>query len=185
MYHSLIEIRLSNIHWISYYVIFMLFRSILMSCFVMLGYSIKSIIWKLINGKFFVLTLMSLVLFFNVVLLFFISRYEYISLSFGYSYIALLQALTGFIGIIGISSLLTKIKYIGDIFKVIGINSLFIMVTHVYLETPTWSVGLKISSNLFISECIIVFLIVLLEFFLCRFIKPYFDLIIKNITLKV
>lgn len=101
----------------------------------------------------------------NVLCVLFFSRYDTYTLAdvnvkdLTYVPVLIIMAITGSVSVLGLSLLLSKWKFTVKIFSYFGINSLFIMATH--LQFYLCAVGKKISS-MTVNSLLVSFLIVVI-----------------------
>lgn len=121
----------------------------------------------------------------NVLCVLFFSGYDTYTLAdvnvkdLTYVPVLIIMAITGSVSVLGLSLLLSKWKFAVKIFSYFGINSLFIMATH--LQFYLCAIAKKISSMTINSLFVSFLVVVIIEVVLIRFLdKP-----LKYLTNKV
>ena len=162
-----------------YYPLIALLRAVSVAIYILLGYIMREKIKEYshrtnIDGSAICVAIFAtllLLMIFNLA-----GNVDIHVMRMGEWYIAFVCAVLGTIMVLGVSILLDKVKGVGEWLRYMGINSLFIMVTHSYLEIPVIINWFLQNFNLLSCRNIALLQIALLcvvECIICKLCFPY------------
>lgn len=161
-------------HFYIYTILISILRSITVSSFVLLGHTYKDILEKIVTSTRKYIWGLSLLLLLNFIYPILFKDIVYFDLRTGTSIVSFLVGLSGVIGTLAISSLMTrKGSWFTKFWSFLSNHSIFILATHqhyiIYFSIRVSLLMMFNIRNVYLN-CLIIFV---LEILMCRTISPY------------